>query len=60
MGNMGKVFLTGAAAIVLWKVFAGIFVGMLALAVKVGLVLLVVYFLLRIFNGKKKKEEEEL
>jgi len=57
MQAAGKVLLTGAAAIVAWKIMAGIFIGLLGLALKVGLVLLVVFFLLKIFNGKKKTEE---
>jgi predicted membrane protein len=57
MRAMGTVLLTGAAAIILWKIMAGVFFGLLGLALKVGLVLLVVYFLLRIFNGNKKKDE---
>ena len=57
MRAMGTVLLTGAAAIILWKIMAGLFIGFLGLALKVGLVLLVVYFLLRIFNGSKKKDE---
>jgi len=56
---MGTVLLTGAAAIVVWKILAGVFVGLLGLALKVGLVILVVYFLLKLFNGNKKKEEKE-
>ena len=32
MKAVGKVLLTGAAVIVLWKVIAGIFVGLLAMA----------------------------
>ncbi len=59
MRAMGTVLLTGAAAIVAWKILAGVFVGLLGLALKIGLVFLVVHFLLKIFNGKKKKEEEE-
>jgi hypothetical protein len=54
---MGTVLLTGAAAIIVWKILAGVVVGLLGLALKVGLVVLVVYFILKIFNGKKKKEE---
>jgi predicted membrane protein len=57
MRAMGTVLLTGAAAIIIWKILAAVFVGLLGLALKVGLVLLVVYFLLKIFNGNKKKEE---
>ena len=58
MRAVGKVLLTGAAAVVAWKVLAGVFVGLLAMALKIGLVVAVVYFLLNIFNGKKKEEEE--
>jgi len=58
MQGVGKVLLTGAAVIVLWKVLAGLFVGVLALAFKIGLVLLAGYFLLQLFNGRKKKAED--
>lgn len=57
MRAMGTVLLTGAAAIIIWKILAVVFVGLLGLALKVGLVLLAVFFLLKIFNGNKKKEE---
>lgn len=57
MRFMGTVFLTGAAAIVLWKVLAALFLGILGLALKVGLLVAVGYFLLKIFNGKKKEAE---
>jgi membrane protein implicated in regulation of membrane protease activity len=50
--------MTGAAAVVLWKVMAAFFVGFLALAFKIGIVFLAVYFLLQILNGKEEKEEE--
>jgi len=59
MRAMGTVLLTGVAAIVVWKILAGMVVGLLGLALKVGLVVLVVYFVLKLFNGKKKKEETE-
>ena len=58
MRFMGTVFLTGAAVIVLWKVMAALFFGILGLALKVGLVVAVGYFLLKIFNGNKKQEKE--
>lgn len=57
MRGLGMVLLTGAAAVVAWKVVAAIFAGLLAMALKVGLVILVVYFLLQIINGKKKDED---
>ena len=58
MRAMGTVLLTGVAAIVVWKILAGVVVGLLGLALKVGLVALVLYFVLKLFNGKKKEEEE--
>jgi hypothetical protein len=59
MRGLGKVFLTGAAAIVLWKVFAAFFIGILGMALKVGLIIGVVYLAMRLFqNGKEKKQEE--
>lgn len=57
MRAVGKVLLTGAAALVAWKIFAALFVGLLGMAFKVALVVMVVYFLLRMFNGNHKKEE---
>lgn len=58
MGAVGKVLVTGAAAVVLWKVMAAFLVGFLALGFKIGIVFLAVYFLLQILNGKEKKEKE--
>ena len=60
MRAAGTVLLTGAAALVAWKIFAGIFVGLLGLAFKVGLVVLVVYLVLNLFNGKKTESEPEV
>ncbi len=60
MRAAGTVLLTGAAAVVAWKIFAGIFVGLLGLAFKVGLVVLVVYLVLNLFNGKKTESEPEV
>jgi len=57
MQSMGKVLLTGAAVVVLWKVMVGLFAGLLLMAMKVGLILLAGYFLLKLFNGKKEEEE---
>ena len=57
MRAMGTVLLTGAAAIVAWKIMAGVVVGLLGLALKVGLVVLVVYSLLKLFDKNGKKEE---
>lgn len=57
MRAVGTVLLTGAAAIVAWKLFTALFAGLLVMALKVALVVLVVYFLLKILNGNKKKEE---
>ena len=57
MQSMGKVLLTGAAVVVLWKVMVGLFAGLLLTAMKVGLILLAGYFLLKLFNGEKEEEE---
>jgi hypothetical protein len=51
------VLLTGAAAVVAWKVIAALVAGLLGMALKVGLVILVVYFLIQLINGKKKEED---
>ena len=56
MRTLGMVFLTGAAAIVVWKILAALFFGLLGLVFKVALVIVVVYFLLKIFQGKKQEE----
>ncbi|MGW8265450.1 MAG: hypothetical protein ACWGSQ_03730 [Longimicrobiales bacterium] len=57
MRGLGMVLLTGAAAIVMWKLFAVLFVGLLGMAFKVALVFAVVYFLMQVFQGRKKEEE---
>lgn len=56
MRGLGVVLLTGAAAIVVWKILAVFLVGLVGLALKVGLVILVVYFILQMFNGRKREE----
>lgn len=56
MRGLGMVLLTGAAAVVAWKILAAIFVGLIGMALKVVLVVLAVYLVLRILNGKKKEE----
>ncbi len=60
MRALGMVLLTGAAAVVIWKIFAALFIGLLGLALKVALVILVVYFLMQIFKGKKEREPAEV
>ncbi len=57
MQTVGKVLLTGAAVVVVWKVMVGLFAGLLLMALKVGLVLFAVYFLLKIINGRKEEED---
>lgn len=59
MRAMGTVLLTGAAAIVVWKIMAGVVVGLMGLALKVGLVLLVVYLLLKLFNNNNHNNKKE-
>ncbi|MFO8173787.1 MAG: hypothetical protein R6T96_05845 [Longimicrobiales bacterium] len=56
MRNLGKVFLTGAAAIVLWKIFAALFLGLLGMALKVALAVGVIFLAMKIFqNGTREK-----
>ena len=57
MRGLGMVFLTGAAAVVIWKVFLGAMAGLLGMALKVALIFIVVYFLIQIFQNNKKKED---
>jgi predicted membrane protein len=56
MRGLGMVLLTGAAAIIMWKVFAAMLVGLLGLLFKVALVFAVVLLLMKIFRGGKKEE----
>jgi len=56
MRGLGMALLTGAAAVVVWKIFAALFVGLLAMALKVALVFGVVYLVMKILQ--KKKDEE--
>jgi hypothetical protein len=51
------VLLTGAAAIVAWKIIAGLFIGLIGMVLKIAVVFLVIYFVMKMFNGKKGKEE---
>jgi hypothetical protein len=56
MRGLGMVLLTGAAAIIIWRIFAAMLVGLLGLVFKVALIFAVVYFLMKIFEGRKEKE----
>jgi hypothetical protein len=56
MRSLGMVLLTGAAAVVLWKILAVLFFGLIGMALKVGLVILVAYFVLKLLQGKKNEE----
>ena len=56
MRGLGMVLLTGAAAVILWKIIAAMLVGILGLVLKVALVFAVVYFLIQIFQRRKKDE----
>lgn len=58
MRSMGMVLLTGTAAVVVWKIFAGLFIGLLAMAFKVALVVGVVYLVIQFFQKKKEEEDE--
>ena len=55
MRSMGTVLLAGAAGIVVWKIFAALFFGLLGMALKVALVVGLVYLVMRFFE---KKQEE--
>ena len=57
MRGLGMVLLTGAAAVVLWKIFAAMFVGLLGLLFKALIIFAVVYFVLQIFQKNKSKSE---
>jgi hypothetical protein len=59
MRAVGMVLLTGAAAVVAWKILAVLLFGLLEILVKVGLVILVGYLVLKIFNGGKKERKAE-
>ena len=56
MRGFGAVLLTGAAALLVWKIFAVFFFSLMALAMKVGLVILVVWLVLKLLNGKKEED----
>jgi hypothetical protein len=59
MRGLAAVLATGAAAVVIWKILAVFFFGLLGMAMKVGLVLLVVWVVMRLINGKREKAEAE-
>jgi predicted membrane protein len=56
MRGLGTVLLTGAVAVVVWKVLLSAVAGLLGIALKVALVFLVVYFLMKIFRNNKKED----
>ena len=56
MRGVGMVLLSGAAAVVLWKVFAAMFIGLLAMFFKAALIFAVVYFVIKFFQGRTKDE----
>ena len=58
MRGLGMVLLTGAAAVVIWKVFLGAAGALLGMALKVALVFIVVYVFIQIFQNHKKNKEE--
>ena len=59
MRGLGMVLLTGAAAVLVWKIMAGLFVGLIGMVLKVALIFVVIYFVMKMFNGKKDKATEE-
>ena len=61
MRSMGTMLVAGAAAIVVWKIVAALFFGLLGMAIKVALVVGVVYLVMRFFerkNGEGDGEDE--
>jgi hypothetical protein len=56
MRGLGMVFLAGAAAVVVWKVLAALVAGLLGLAFKVAIVLLLLWVVLQVVNGKKDRD----
>ena len=58
MRGLGKVLFTGVAAVVLWKVFAALFIGILGMVLKVALLIGVVYLVMQIFQKNKEEKEE--
>jgi hypothetical protein len=58
MRSMGTMLVAGAATVVVWKIFAALFFGLLGMALKVVLVVGLVYFAMNLFNKKDKDEEE--
>jgi len=59
MRGLGMALTAGVAAVVVWKIFAALFIGLLAMAFKVALVVVVVFFVIKFFQDKKDKETEE-
>lgn len=57
MRGMGMMLLAGAATVVVWKIFAALFVGLLGMALKVALVIGLVYLAMRFFQNGNDKEE---
>jgi predicted membrane protein len=55
MRSLGMVLLTGAAAVIVWKILTALLFGVIGMALKVALVILLVYVLLRILNGNKDR-----
>ena len=56
MRGLGMALLTGTAAIILWKVFAAMFIGLLGLVFKVAIVVAVFYVLMKVFQEKKEED----
>ena len=59
MRGLGMALLTGAAAVVVWKIFAALFIGLLAMVLKVALVVGVVFLVIKIFQNKKDKDKDK-
>lgn len=58
MATFGRLLIAGVAGIVLFKVLLSVFglaIGLLAIAIKVTLIALVVYFLWKILGDRRRK-----
>lgn len=65
MRTFGRLLAIGAAGFVGWKVIAGVLVplagmtmGFLATAIRIAIILAVIYFVLSLFRGRKREAED--
>jgi hypothetical protein len=58
MRGLGALLVTGVAAVMVWKLLAVFFFGLMGMALKVGLVVLVVWLVLKLLNGNGNGNED--